>query len=611
MKNRRVVVGIAVAVGVIILFLSPLGKAGFIAGHDTGYHLTRVQLFTQALREGQFPVRWIEGPVPGITHPLFLFYPPLFYYPAAALMILGMPYETATYTVLALTTVLAFTGMYCFVKNITGNPIAALAAATLFLFTPYRVSQFYVRAAYGELLATAFLPWAFLSIRKLVDDDGSQRTPWLPAWRSLAGPVLTLGIALSAMVLSHQPTAIIAAFPLAVWTIYLWVRTRNARGILRVGLSCAIAFGLSAFFVVPLVAESGLIRAARLSGGYFDFRGHFALLSQLVYSAWGWGVSVRGALDGMSFQVGIINWMVVVGGAWLLLYNVYNNYKNYNDYILFFLSLFLFSLFMATEASLPIWERFGIMGFIQYPWRFLLLSSFTTSVTGGLVCYNLYNLYKNYTHYISLLIFIPVLFNLKYLAPSAMMTAGTFDLRNPSLARYNSPENPFFGVELGYFPVWVSQVNTDPATKRFSVTRGNADITPGTDTMIRQEAELYVKEVTTIRVNTHYFPGWVASIDDLPASASAQAIQAGGKTTKTVIPAYDNPQGNMEVTLPAGNYRLAFTLDKTPIRRMADYLSLGSALAVASAAILMIAPKRFWSKYAGAISPARVKRTKA
>lgn len=113
----------AIAFTSLLIYLHPLLRSKVIAGHDSGYHFTRVQLFSEALKQGQFPVRWTEGPGPGLSHPLFQFYPPLFYYPAAGLMALGIPYVTAVYLTLA-------------AAAITGQPVGLLACS------PFNLSQF-------------------------------------------------------------------------------------------------------------------------------------------------------------------------------------------------------------------------------------------------------------------------------------------------------------------------------------------------------------------------------------------------------------------------------------------------------------------------------------
>jgi len=40
----------------------------------------------------------------------------------------------------------------------------------------------------------------------------------------------------------------------------------------------------------------------------FNFKDHFPFIKQLIFSPWGHGASLWGPGDGMSFQVGIINW---------------------------------------------------------------------------------------------------------------------------------------------------------------------------------------------------------------------------------------------------------------------------------------------------------------
>src|SRR3989339_1257682 len=76
----------------LILFFSilvslPLLKPGLFIIHDD-QQIARLLLFDQALKAGQFPVRWVDGLGFGFGYPLFVFYPPLVY-------ILGEIFHTA------------------------------------------------------------------------------------------------------------------------------------------------------------------------------------------------------------------------------------------------------------------------------------------------------------------------------------------------------------------------------------------------------------------------------------------------------------------------------------------------------------------------------------
>ena len=61
-----------------ILVSLPLLKPGLHLIHDD-QHIARLYLFDQALKAGQFPVRWVNGLGFNFGYPLFVFYPPLAY----------------------------------------------------------------------------------------------------------------------------------------------------------------------------------------------------------------------------------------------------------------------------------------------------------------------------------------------------------------------------------------------------------------------------------------------------------------------------------------------------------------------------------------------------
>jgi hypothetical protein len=71
---------IILSLGIYFLLFPPFFKNLTLAGHDVGSHLTYLRIFTDALSQGQFPVRWIEWVVGGQNQPLFNFYQPLLYY---------------------------------------------------------------------------------------------------------------------------------------------------------------------------------------------------------------------------------------------------------------------------------------------------------------------------------------------------------------------------------------------------------------------------------------------------------------------------------------------------------------------------------------------------
>ncbi|MEK7591805.1 MAG: hypothetical protein AAB508_00245 [Patescibacteria group bacterium] len=606
----------------LYIFFLPLGRSDVvIAGHDAGYHFTRLQLFTAALKEGlaslspggrsgQFPVRWIEGPVEGLSHPLFQFYPPFFYYLASFIVLVGIPYVNAIYIGLVIAGAIGWVGMYWFVKRVleiarlqapersdsgqaalSKTPprndsinISAMVSAAMFLFTPYRISQIYVRAAYGEFLATSLLPFIFLWILQIFSYRSYKTNT------SYMSYMMLLAFSLAAILTSHQPTLLMALPFIAGWVVLLWVYTKNLRGVVFVGLSSLFALLLSSTFLFPLLLEEQFIRASALASNYFDFRIHFATLSQFIYSAWGFGVSQKGPHDGMSFQVGILNWLGLAGLIAAVVYDrIFVKKILSPGFVLvsaFFVCMLTGALFLSLDISLPIWERFRAFSFIQYPWRFLSVGSIATSVLSGLaVSYWLGQVRNHQSRYAVGTLVLLVLFNIKYIAPAAFLPRNTFDLGNPELSQYNTEESPFFGIEMGYMPIFTRELSLQNNKEKALVVAGKAVVTPISVGIVRQSFDIEAKDASTIRILTHYFPGWTIVLDG-----------------KEIVPAYNNSEGFMEVTVPQGKHQVTAVLKKTQVRMVADYLSLSTLLVLAGIAIFSL--KRFWSKYSGATSPA-------
>lgn len=599
---RSLFIPVTFCIITLLVFSKPLFKPGLIAGHDTGTRFVHIQLMAHALRDGQFPVRWVEGPVPGLSHPLFAYYPPLFYYFSALFVILGTSAKLGLYLTLIASVALGWVGMYGFAQKLeeasshlppshslssplTASPLAppplvASLAATLFSLTPYRISQLYVRAAYLELAATSFIPFAFWGV-SLICTTLHKKSD------TLYGFVMTT-VSLGLMIIMHQPTFMMTVPALILWIMTLTFLTPSKTRT-SIALSTIVAsLLLVSSFLLPLIGERAFIRQDGLSSGYFDFHQHFATFSQMVYSAWGYGISQLGSNDGMSFQVGVINWIVLACAVGIFLYNQLFKKKILSlslfqqTCILFFLIITTYGVFMSTPISLPLWERFPLLAFLQYPWRYLAITTFATS---ALVVFTAPIIPKRYLPFFFIII---IVFNWKYLAPATHLSDDVFIVGSNAFPK----TNPLYGLEPSYLPRWVTQTNADPLVPRFQVLQGKAQIQEKTMKTTVQEFTARVETPTTIRVNTHYFPGWIARVNN-------------GQNTTAILPSYDNAEGNMEITLTPGEYTVTFMFTNTPLRTIADYLSLGTIVGLLGLlAFAAFSRNHRWSKYDGAISPA-------
>ena len=103
---------------------------GYFPMHDDT-QVGRVVAMGRALRNGQFPVRWVADLGYGYGYPLFNFYGPLPYYVGGYLHMLGASALSATKFMMMVGILLAGVTMYAFVGGIAGSPAGVLAGVLL------------------------------------------------------------------------------------------------------------------------------------------------------------------------------------------------------------------------------------------------------------------------------------------------------------------------------------------------------------------------------------------------------------------------------------------------------------------------------------------------
>jgi len=322
-----------------IVVCSQLFRPGLFTSPDGENHLVRLAWFSRYLSQGHLYPRWIAELNHGQGLPLFTFIYPLPYYLASIPVLVGWPLVASLKLILLLATLVSAMGMYAWLSTFCSRPRALLAAG-LFLFTPYRFLDLYVRLGFGELVFIALVPWLFYALE------------------STRGRLAAFTLA--AMAIAHlQLTAVF----LPLVAVYALAR--------RIAWISSVVGGLllSAFFWLPALALQSATFFSTLH--QFPPSEHLPTLRQLIYSSWGFGFSLPGAADGMSFQMGLANWAVLiiatanlfrlprfgkwsVGACWLA--------------ILFMVSSpFGFWSWPLTQA-------------VQFPWRLLVIPLVLTPV---------------------------------------------------------------------------------------------------------------------------------------------------------------------------------------------------------------------------------------
>ncbi len=145
----------------------PLWSVDWFVSHENIDLIERVIAYTEEIRHGDIYPRWLSLTYYGKGSPFANFYSPGFYLLSAWLHSLGLPLLISLKIPATLLFFAGSWGMYLWTRPHFGN-IGSVAAAIVYLFTPYHFVNIYVRGAFAEFAALAVLPYLFWAIDRTI-----------------------------------------------------------------------------------------------------------------------------------------------------------------------------------------------------------------------------------------------------------------------------------------------------------------------------------------------------------------------------------------------------------------------------------------------------------
>jgi hypothetical protein len=403
-----------------------LWHPGIWTSHDGPHQVVRLYYYWQSVRDGYFPARYILDSLRGFGYPLFIFSYHLPWIVSLPFLFFGLSIYDCIKIVTIITFIVSGLTMYWWQKRLwsdAGGAWPAFVGAFLYLWAPYRFSDIFVRGALGEAMCFMFLPIIFNGLtiftseveapRNKVDLNGFTKSKNIiktllfspRRWFNCFVPIILIAIGIAGVILSHALIFVLLLPALIAYIVFQWLNNfhlpaPSARAdsgqvkkyIKTVLCGFALGFGLSAFYLLPaFFLKKETIFDRLMSGSSLSFTDHFPSLRQLLYSVWGYGFSFQGPNDGMSFQVGIAQWLVIFLSITIIIVITViaiikksrGLWQSKLPTAVFFLFLFFFSIFMMLPASRPAWLVFQKFAYIDYPWRYLFLSVFSASVLAG------------------------------------------------------------------------------------------------------------------------------------------------------------------------------------------------------------------------------------
>jgi len=525
---------------VLILILPAfawLFKPGYFPVHDNLQAMRQLQM-DKCFRDLQIPCRWVLDMGYGFGYPLFNYYPPLPYLIGEPFRFFNIQYLDIVKIVGVLGFVLCAVGMYLLAKEFFG-PLGGLLSALFYTYAPYHSVDYWVRGAVNEFFAMAFYPWIFLTIYLLIKTGNSKYLKWV-------------SLSVTGLMLSHNLMLLIF-FPVTLIWILFWLikfnKLNSKTTLLNLLFSGIWALGLSAFFTLPVLFETKFAHVETLTMGYFNYLAHFLNIRQIfLIPNWGYGASVLGPADELSFFLGYLQWIVPI----ILVMASYfiKKLKPYKIFLHLLLLLLVSSLFMTHNKSTFIWDHFKLLQNLQFPWRFLTISVFLASFISG--AFTKLNLPKIFT---SILLLLLLLLNGNYFHPRLWYP----DMTDQT---HFSGQNWLLLQDSGifdYLPIYAKSPPGDPVGSDLNIISGQGNWQKIKKVSNYQQYQLDIDSNQAVaEIQTFYFPGWTAYLN-------------GQK--QNINPKRDPALGRIQVDLAQGSNNLRLRFENTPIRSLANMAS--------------------------------------
>ena len=551
----------------VVPAMLPLFAPGyFFKAHDARHSVYFLVEFDRAFRGGApWPI-WAPDLAVGFGYPLWLIYAPLAYFVGEGFHLLGLGFVAATKATWALGFILGALGTYRLARRWWG-PAAGLVASVAFTYAPYHLVQIYVRAALAEFMALAWLPWVALALVALWDAPGPRRA-------ALAA------LTIAALLMLHTVSMLTFVPLIAGMVLVLWLRDLRARDAGRprwpkavAWMAAAAALGglLAAIFLIPMLLERGYIVESQWVSATYNYRNHFIYPAQFISPAWGFGYSVPGRGDGMSFQLGLAIIPIALIGAAAAVWRRAVSLPRRTE-AAFLALVSAAALVMMTPASTALWDALPLVEMIQFPWRLLAIEVFTLALLAGVAAHWLTARGDSTQPRRLTAIILALMLLLVSLPYVRAQRVPVEPWRETPLAVFDFEMN---FKDMRGMTRWserqpldedsplIAQYLAGEEIRRAAIVVGEGSIVAQEAGALRARATVQADGPVRLRFYTYYFPGWRATVDGRPVALAP-----------------DPPNGLIGLDLPAGEHQVEVRFGATPTRALAAGVSIAGLVIV-------------------------------
>lgn len=511
-----------------VLLMLPIAIWGIPEGGDLANHYRFALPFYESIQRGDFYPGWLAESNAGYGDARFRFYPPGLYYLLALFKPLAGWFGSTVVT-FALLSALGSLGVYFWTRPFLPRQFALLAGV-IYAIAPYHLNELYQASLLSEYAACAVLPFVFAFVDRLCE-------------RKRLSDIAGLAAAYSLLILTNLPLAVIGSLSALAFGLVRVTGKGAFRIDLRLAAGALLGLAVSAFFWVRMLSELPWIKGSAVNPrAYYDYRLNFIFSPSALTNRNTWYANLL-ALATISFFIPavVLIWKGSGGKRYVATFVVT-----------------IFSFFMTLPLSQPLWQVIPKLTEVQFPWRWLAVTSLTGSVLLAAAIPHWLALFKTRIRPLYFLPALGVVFSLIFIATqivwdSDYMPRREFDLFLPSIRGAVSFKDwlPVEARELTELPTMTDNVMIParpviveawaPERRRFTVSEGAA---------------------AQARLKTFYYPNWKASAD-----GSALNVQS-------------SPEGVMLVNIPDRATTVEMTFQEPLKVRIAGWVSAVAVLLV-------------------------------
>jgi hypothetical protein len=356
------------------------------------------------------------------------------------------------------------------------------------------------------------------------------------------------------LLLSSNHISLITIPLILIMITWLAVSNRSWRVFWRGQLCLIFGLGLSAYYLMPALLERELVHIEReLESGGFIYKEHFLYPSQWLSSSWGYGGSVPGPDDQMSFAFGPIH-LLMVGVGLLLMRQVWKLSPRSGILLTSMLFLLLAAIFFTLTVSEFFWNYLSILHNLQFPWRFMSLVAFAASFIVGFP----FILLSAHNEQLSNILMAGLIAGLLFYAIPKANPLHYHDSQDTDFSPGNIALGGVKANILDMFePRWVIYDPKSPPTSAAVLLSGEGVVSGSRISPTHLRLDALLSAESRLRVNLHYYPGWTLVVEGEERSFS-----------------FGNRFGLIEFRLEPGKHTIDLVFKDTPSRVASKLLSL-------------------------------------